>query len=73
MENSPEEVPPITGRKIQEVDCGVDHGWAAVCQTVAKRMLDYLNKSGVLEVNAQELEPNINIEHIVMQARGEGH
>ena len=44
-------------------------------------MLDCLNKSEVLRVNAQELEyhvlapnePSIDIEHIVMQARGEGH
>ena len=58
---------------------GVDHGWTAVYQTVAKRMLDYLNKSEVLKVNAQELEfhvlapneTNIDIEHIVRQARGE--
>ena len=81
MENSLEEEPPITRRTIQEVDSGADHWWAAVYQTVAKRMSDYLNKSEVLKVNAQELEfnvlapnePNIDIEYIVMQARGEGH
>ena len=81
MENSHEEVPPITRRRFQEVDCGVDHGWAAVYQTVAKKMLDDLNKSEVLKVNARELEchvlapnePNIDIEHIVRQARGEKH
>ena len=39
VENSPEEVPPMAG-KIQEVDSGVDHGWAAVYQTFAKRMLE---------------------------------
>ena len=60
-------------RKIQEVDCGVDRWWAAVHQTVTKRMLDHLHKSEVLRVNVQELEfhvlaPN---ESIVMQARGE--
>ena len=47
VDNAPEEVPPITGRNIQEVHCGVVRGWAAVYQTVAKRMLDYLNKSEV--------------------------
>ena len=51
MENSLAEVPPTTRRNIQEVGCGVDHGWTAVYQTVAKRMLDYLNKSEVLKVN----------------------
>ena len=54
--NSPEEVPPTTRRKIQAVNCGVDHGWTAVYQTVAKRMFDYLNKSEVLKVNVRELE-----------------
>ena len=59
----------------------VGHGWAAVHQTVARSMLDYLNKSEELKVNAREFEnrvlapnePNINIYHIVMQARDEGH
>ena len=46
----------ITRRNIQEVNCGVDRGWAAVYQAVAKRMSDYMNKSEVLRVNAQELE-----------------
>ena len=49
LKNSPEEVPLITGRKIQEVDRGVNHGWAAVYQTLAKRVLDYLNKFEVLK------------------------
>ena len=56
MEDPPEEVLPTSRRKIQEVDCGVDHGWAAVYRTVAKRMLVYLSKSGVMSVDAQELE-----------------
>ena len=54
-------------------------------KTDAKRLLNnllnYPDKSEVQEVNAGELEfqvlapnePNIDIEHIVVQARGEGH
>ena len=79
MDNSPEEVPPTTRRKTQEVDCGVDHRSVAVYQAVAHRMQDFLNKSEVMKVDAQELqfhvlapnEANIDIKHIVMQARGE--
>ena len=69
---------PIPRRRIQEVDCGVNHGRAAIYQVVARRMLSYLDKSEVLKVNAREFEsyvlapnePNIDIEYIVMQARG---
>ena len=56
MEDSLEQVPPLTRRKVQEVDCGVGHGWAAVYQAVAKRMLDYLDNSEVFKVNTRELE-----------------
>ena len=56
MVGSPEEVPPSTRRKIQEVDWGVGHGWVAVCQAVAKRVLDYLDNSEVLKMNTRELE-----------------
>ena len=81
MEDLQEGLLPIARRKIQEVDCEVGQGWAAVYQAVANRMLDYLNNSEVLKVNTRDLvfhvlapnEPNVNIEHIVMQARGEGH
>ena len=81
IEDTLEEVPPITRRKNQEVNIGVDHGWAVVYQTVAKRMLDYLNKCEGLKVDVQELEfhvlaqnePNIDVKRIVMQARGERH
>ena len=38
MDNSPEEVPPTTRRKTQEVDCGVDHRSAAVYQAFAYKM-----------------------------------
>ena len=77
MEKSPEEVPPITGRKIQEVDCGVDHRWAAVHQAVGKKDAGLPEQ---MKVDAQELdffcagtpsEPNIDIKHMVMQPRGE--
>ena len=54
MENSAEELSPTTRRKIQEVGCGVDHGWAAVYQAVAKRMFDHQNKCEVMNVHAQE-------------------
>ena len=37
MEDLPEEVPPMSRRKIQEEDRGVDHRWAAIYQAVAKR------------------------------------
>ena len=79
MENSPGSVPPTTRLNTQEVDRGVDHRWAAGNQTVAKRMLDYLNKSEVMKVDAQEMEFHVltphepEIEHIVMHARGERH
>ena len=55
MAGSAEEVPPLTRRKIQEVDCGVDHRWAAAHQTVAKRMQSYLDQSEVLKVSTREL------------------
>ena len=72
MEDSSEEVPPMSGRTIQEVDCGVD-------LAVAERMFVYLNMCEELKVDAQELEfqvlapnePHIDIKHIVMHARGE--
>ena len=54
MEDTPEEAPPMCRRKIQEVDCGVDHRWAAVYQAVAKRMLDYLNQCAGLKVGTQK-------------------
>ena len=74
MENSSEEVPPATRRKVHEVDCGVNHGWAAVHQAVARRMLSYLDTGEVLKVNARQLkacvlapnEPNVDIEHTVI-------
>ena len=64
----------------KEVDCEAGQGWAAVYQAVAKKMLDYSDNSEMLKVNTRELElhvlaqkePNVNIEHIVMQASGEG-
>ena len=51
MAGSPEEVPPSTRRQIQEVDWRIGHGWGAVCQAVAKRVLDFLDNSEVLKMN----------------------
>ena len=76
MEDTAEEVPPMSRRKIQEVDCGVDHRWAAIYQAVGKRMLDHLNKCEGLKVDTQELEYHVlapNEPHMVMHARGERH
>ena len=56
MAGAPEEVPPSTRRKIQEVDCGVSHGWVAVYQAVAKRMLSYLEHREVLKLKTRQLE-----------------
>ena len=81
MASSPEDVQRLSRRRTQEVDCGVDQKWAAVYQSVARRMLSYLNHSEMLKVNTRELEyhvlatyePRVDIEHLVRQARGEQH
>ena len=72
MAGAQEEVPPLMRRKIQEVDCGVIHGWVAVYQAVAKRMLNYLGHREVLKLKNRELEfhvlapnePNVDIEQM---------
>ena len=56
MAGSPEDVPPLSRGRTQEVDCGVDQKWAAVYQSVARRMLSYLDQSEVLKVKTRELE-----------------
>ena len=38
------------------MDCGVDHRWAAVNRSVARRMLSHLDHSEVSKVNTRELE-----------------
>ena len=52
MASSPEDVQPLSTRNIQEVDCGADQRWAAVYQSIARRM----DHSEVLKVNTRELE-----------------
>ena len=37
----------VSRKRTQEVDCGVDHRWAAVDQSVARRMLCYLDHGEV--------------------------
>ena len=81
MVGSPTDVPRLSRGRTQEVDCGVDQKWAAVYKSVARRMLNYLDQSEVSKVNTRELEhhvpaPNestVDIEHIVMKARGENN
>ena len=41
------------------MECGVVHRWAAVHQSVARRMLSYLDHSGVSKVNTRELEHHV--------------
>ena len=64
------------------MDCGVDQSWAEVYQSIARRMLGYLDNSEALKVSTKELkkeqvlspnEPSVNIEGIVRQARSETH
>ena len=52
MEDTREDVPPMSRRKIPEVH----HRCAAVNQAAAKMMSDYLNKSEGLKVDTRELE-----------------
>ena len=59
MASSPEDVRRLSRRRTQEADCGVDQKWAAVYQSVARRMLSYLNHSEVLKVNTRELEYHV--------------
>ena len=62
-----------------EVDCEVCKSWAAVYQSIARRMLSCLDNSEVLKVGARELEehmlapdePSVNIEHIAWQTKYE--
>ena len=66
-------------RKAQDVDYKVNRNWTAVYQTVARRILSYLDNSEALKVSTKELkeqglspsEPSVNMEHIVRQARSE--
>ena len=57
-------------KRAQEVDCGVNHSWAAVYQSIARRMFSYLDKSESLKASTKELkeqvlsptEPSVNID-----------
>ena len=63
------------------MDCGVDQSWAEVHQSIARRMLGYLDNSEALKVSIKELkeqvlspnEPSFDSERIVRQARSETH
>ena len=76
--SSPVDAQPLR-RRTQEVDCGENHRWAAVYQSVARRMLSYLENSKALKVDTKELEdhvlapnePRVDIDHTARQARGE--
>ena len=77
----PDDVQPLSRRRTQEEDCGVNRRWPAVYQAVARRMLSYLDNSEALKVDTKELEdhvfapnePRVDINHIARQARGEQH
>ena len=64
-------------RKAQEVDYEVVQNWTAVSQTIARRMLSYLDKSEASKVSTKELkeqvpspnEPNVNFDRIARQAK----
>ena len=64
-------------RKAQEVDYEVNQSWA-VHQSIARRMLSYLDNSEASKVSTNELkeqvlspnEPRVNIEHIFCEASG---
>ena len=66
-------------RRAQEVDCGDNQSWAAVYQSIARRMLSYLDNSEALKASAKELkeqvlspnEPCVDMERIVRQTRSE--
>ena len=68
-------------REVQEVDNEVNQNWTVVYQTIARRMLKYLEDSEALKVSTRELreqvlspnEPSVNIVRIARQARSEKH
>ena len=73
-----EQMPPVSRRRVNAIEGGVDHRWAAFHQAVATRMVKYLDRSESLKVNIKELEcfllvsdePNVDIKHIALHARG---
>ena len=75
--SSAEDAQQLSRKRTQEVDCEVNNSWAAVYQSIARRMLS----CEAFKVSTKELEehvfhpdePSVDIEHIVRQARGEKH
>ena len=63
--------------RVQEIECVVDHWWAALYRAVATKMLDYLDRRESLEVDIEELvsskEPNVEVRHMALHARQGGH
>ena len=65
--------------KAQEVDYEVKQSWTAVHQSIARRMLSYLDKSEALKASTKELKeqvqspngPSVDIERIAREARSE--
>ena len=55
-----EDVQPLSRRRTQGVDCGVDKTWAAIYQSVARRMLSYLGHSDLLKVNTRVRESTLS-------------
>ena len=66
-------------RRTQELDYEGNQSWAAVYQSISRRVLSQLHNSEALEVSTKELkeqvlspnEPSVNIERIAGQARSE--
>ena len=73
-----EDVQPLSRKRTQEVECGVDKRWAVVHHAVARRMLSHLDNSEALKVDTKELEddvlapsePRVDMDHTARQARG---
>ena len=71
----------MSRRIVHAIECGVDHRWAALYTAVATRMVKHLDRSVNLEVDIKELEyfllapdePNVDVKHVALQARGDGH
>ena len=75
--SSAEDVQQLSRRRTQEADSEVSQIGAGVYQSIARRMLSYLDFSEALKVGAKELEEyvlaldesSINMGHIARQAR----
>ena len=68
---SPEDVQPLSRRRTPDVDCGVDQRWAAVYQSIARRMLSCLDNSEARKVDTKELDLHqVNRESTMTIQRG---